>query len=106
MDDRSGTPNDETYDPARAARLEEMLRAFAARIQRLDRSGQLLPSAGELLRAIGDIRTELFHYEVRITYDTPEIAEHRRLVNDAKSGGDDSWTETGWSPDTDEESEW
>jgi hypothetical protein len=30
------------------------------------------------------IRSELFHYEVRSTYDTPEIAESRRIVDDAK----------------------
>jgi hypothetical protein len=71
----------------------------------LDAGDQLLPNAGELMKLIGDVRSELFHYEVRCTYDTPEIADHRRLVDEAKQRDDESWTPTGWSPD-DEESEW
>ena len=45
-------------------------------------------------------------YEVRCTYDTPEIAEHRRLVDEAKQSDDSAWEPTGWSPDDDEEIEW
>jgi len=41
---------------------------------------------------MGDIRSELFHYEVRQTFDSPEVAEHRRIVEDAARG---------WSPDFD-----
>jgi hypothetical protein len=33
---------------------------------------------------MGDVRSELFHYEVRSTYDTPETAEHRRLIDEAR----------------------
>ena len=97
--------DEQTYDDGRAANLEAMLRVLAERIRTLDAHNQLLPNAGELMRLIGDVRSELFHYEVRCTYDTPEIADHRRLVNEAKQRDDESWTPTGWSPD-DEESEW
>lgn len=97
--------HEQTYDDARAANLKAMLRALAERIRMLDAGDQLLPNAGELMRLIGDVRSELFHYEVRCTYDTPEIADHRRLVDEAKQRDDESWTPTGWSPD-DEESEW
>jgi hypothetical protein len=76
--------HDEIYDDARAERLAALLRALAARIQELDRAGQLLRGAPELLRLMGDARSELFHYEVRITYDTPEVAESRRIVEDAQ----------------------
>jgi hypothetical protein len=75
--------HDEVYDDQRAARLAEMLRTLAARIEELDRQGQLLRSGPELLRRMGDVRSELFHYEVRSTYDTPEIADSRRIVDDA-----------------------
>jgi hypothetical protein len=37
---------------------------------------------------MGDLRSELFHYEVRSTYDTPEVAEHRRLVDEALEAPD------------------
>ena len=37
----------------------------------------------ELLRLMGDARSELFHYEVRATYDTPEVADRRRIVDTA-----------------------
>ena len=78
--------HDEVYDHGRAARLVELLRALADRIQELDRQGRLLSDSGvpELLRLMGDARTELFHYEVRSTYDTPEVAESRRIVDEAQ----------------------
>ena len=97
--------DDQTYDEARASNLKAMLRVLAERIRTLDAGDQLLANAGELMRLIGDVRSELFHYEVRCTYDTPEIADHRRVVDEAKQRDDGSWTPTGWSPD-DEESEW
>ena len=55
---------DETYDPERARKLVEMLRALADRIRELDRQGDLLGESSALLRAMGDIRSELFRYEV------------------------------------------
>ena len=80
--------HDEVYDQARADRLAAMLRALAERIQELDRSGQLLRGAAELLRLMGDARSELFHYEVRVTYDTPEVADSRRIVEEASQHPD------------------
>lgn len=99
---------DQTYDEGRARNLEEMLRALAARIQELDTADGLLAGAGELTRLIGDVRSELFHYEVRATYDTPEIAHHRRLVSDATRSPDQpSWQPREWSPEgEDEEPNW
>jgi len=87
-------PHDETYDPERARKLVEMLRALAERIMDLDRQGDLLGESSALLRAMGDIRSELFRYEVRQTFDSPEVAEHRRIVEDAARG---------WSPDAEGE---
>ena len=76
--------HEEVYDDARADRLAEMLRALAERIRDLDRSGQLLRGVPELLRLMGDARSEMFHYEVRSTYDTPEVADSRRIVDEAQ----------------------
>ena len=76
--------HEEVYDDARADRLAEMLRALAERIRELDRTGQLLSGVPELLRLMGDARSEMFHYEVRSTYDTPEVAESRRNVDEAQ----------------------
>ena len=73
------------YDEApRRARLVELLRALAQRIRELDASGELLAAGPELLKLMGDARSELFHYEVRSTYDSPEIAESRRIVEEAQ----------------------
>ncbi len=85
------TPDD-TYDPKRVEQLVEMLRALAQRIMALDADGRLLGESSELLRTLGDIRSELFRYEVRLTFDSPEAAEHRRIVEEASRG---------WSPDAD-----
>lgn len=76
--------HDQTYGPERARRLVALLRSVAARIQELDRDDRLLEAAPELQRLLGNARSELFHYEVRVTYDTPEIAESRRIVEEAE----------------------
>lgn len=88
--------SDETYDPERAKRLVEMLREMAQRLLALDAQGRLLDESAELLRMMGDLRSELFRYEVRLTFDTPETAEHRRIVGEASEG---------WSPDADHDSD-
>lgn len=75
--------SEEVYGPERAQRLVALLRALAERIQELDRTGRLLDAAPELQQLLGNARSELFHYEVRSTYDTPEVAENRRIVEEA-----------------------
>ncbi len=82
---------EEVYGDDRSQRLEEQLREFARLIVELDGQEMLLSDPARLLRLLGDIRSELFHYEVRITYDSPEIARHRRLVDEAKGLSDSSF---------------
>ena len=97
---------DETYGEERARKLEALLRNLAARIVDMDARGELLQQAGELMRLIGDVRSELFHYEVRATYDTPEVAENRRIVAEAADTQDNTWQKTDWKPDEDDEPKW
>jgi hypothetical protein len=79
------TKHDPVYDEDdRKRRLMELLRALAARIQELDAGGGLLGAGPEVLKLMGDARSELFHYEVRCTYDSPEQAESRRIVEQAR----------------------
>jgi hypothetical protein len=109
---KAGTMSDhseEVYGPDRAERLLAMLRALAERIQALDQSGKLLERAPELQKLLGNARSELFHYEVRVTYDTPEIAEDRRIVDeaerrerDAAAGFDDDEDDEPWRRARDE----
>jgi hypothetical protein len=77
------TDHDEIYGERRLTELKNLLRALADRIRELDARDALLEDVPALQRRLGDLRSELFHYEVRATYDTPDIAEHRRLVEDA-----------------------
>jgi len=97
---------EEVYGPERAQRLVAMLRALAERIQALDRAGQLLDRGLELQKLMGNARSELFHYEVRHTYDTPEIAESQRIVEEAKQhardAADDEEDEEPWRRRRDE----
>ena len=97
---------EQTYDDGRARNLEALLRALASRITELDGQGKLLDQAGELMKLLGDVRSELFHYEVRITYDTPEIADNRRIVRDAQNSDESKWQTSEWKPDEDEKPEW
>lgn len=94
--------HDEVYGAGRIEALRRMLRELADRILELDRADRLLQHGPELLRRMGDLRSELFHYEVRSTYDTPEAAEHRRLVEEARQSPDflipDSDDDEPWRP--------
>ena len=80
--------HDEVYGDERVEALRAMIRSLAQRIMELDRAGQLLAQVPELLERLGALRSELFHYEVRSTYDTPEVAEHRKLVEQARETPD------------------
>jgi hypothetical protein len=74
---------EQTYGHERARKLVELLRGLGARIASLKNDADLLAAGPELLKLMGDARSELFHYEVRATYDTPEVAESRRIVDEA-----------------------
>src|SRR5881396_702833 len=104
MADQSNHP-EQTYDEGRARNLEALLRALAARILELDSQGRLLHEAGELMKLTGDVRSELFHYEVRVTYDTPEVAENRRIVSEAEDEKDKEWEKTDWTPGEEDDKE-
>ena len=100
--------SDQTYDDGRARNLEELLRALAEKIRELDGAGRLLANPAELTRLIGDVKSELFHYEVRATYDTPEVADSRRIVNDAikQSEQGSQWPNRSGTEDGEDAPEW
>ena len=102
--------SDQTYDDGRARELERLLRSLAERIRALDAAGRLLANPAELTKLIGDVKSELFHYEVRATYDTPEVAESRRIVNDAikRAEQGETWQEREWTEESggDDAPEW
>ena len=95
--------SEQTYDDGRARNLEALLGALATRIRELEERGLLLHHAGELMRLIGEIRSELFHYEVRATYDTPEVAESRRIVAEAHDPEQTQWQKTEWTPEDEDD---
>ncbi len=76
--------NEQTYGDDRAKKLVELLRGLGARITSIANDADLLAQGPDLIRIMGDARSELFHYEVRATYDTPEAAESRRIVEAAR----------------------
>jgi hypothetical protein len=100
--------SEQTYDDGRARNLEAILRALAERIRELDEQGRLLANASELTKLLGEARSELFHYEVRATYDTPEVAESRRIVNDAIQQAEqrNTWQSSEGTEDGDDAPEW
>jgi hypothetical protein len=100
--------SDQTYNDDRARNLEGLLRALAERIRELDAEGRLLANPAELTRLLGDVKSELFHYEVRATYDTPEVADNRRIVNDAIKHAEQGrqWQSKEWTEEGDETPEW
>lgn len=97
---------DQTYNQERVRALERLLLQLAERIQALAAEGRLLGEAGEVMKLVGDVKSELFHYEVRATYDTPEVAENRRIVEDATRAADPKWEQRNWTPDDEDAREW
>jgi len=97
--------SEQTYDEGRARNLEELLVNLAKRITELHDQQALLRHAGELTKLLGDVRSELFHYEVRATYDTPEVADSRRIVAQAKNSEPAEWGNTEWKPEEEDEEE-
>jgi hypothetical protein len=95
--------SEQTYGEGRARNLEALLRALASRINDLDAQGELLRHAPELMKLLGDVRSELFHYEVRATYDTPEVADSRRIVAEARNPAETTWQKTEWSPEEEDD---
>jgi hypothetical protein len=97
--------SDQTYDDGRARNLEALLVTLASRIQELKEQGALLRHVVELTALVGEVRSELFHYEVRVTYDTPEVAENRRIVAEARNSENADWGHTEWKPEEEDEAE-
>ena len=97
--------SDQTYDDGRARNLEALLVTLASRIQELKEKGVLLRHVVELTALVGEVRSELFHYEVRVTYDTPEVAENRRIVAEARNSETADWGHTEWKPEEEDEGE-
>jgi hypothetical protein len=95
--------NEQIYSDDRARRLVELLRGLGARIAALTSDDELLAAGPELMKTMGDARSELFHFEVRATYDSPQRAESRRIVDEAVSGADTLEFGGGYDPDGDEE---
>ena len=98
--------SEQTYDDGRARTLEQLLRTLAERIRELDAQGRLLANPAELTRLVGDVKSELFHYEVRATYDTPEVAENRRIVSEAQKKEETEWQPNEWKPEEEDDPEW
>ena len=94
--------SDETYDPAQIGRLVDALRELAARITRLDAEGRLLDVTPALLEELWDVRAQLFRYEVRTTFDSPDTAAHRRIVDEARK----SWMPDDTEPGKEEDEGW
>ena len=102
----SESESEQTYGEERARNLERLLRALAERIRELDAGGALLSQTAELMKLIGDVKSELFYYEVRATYDTPEVAESRRIVEQAIERADATFEKTEWNPEREDDPEW
>ena len=100
--------SEQTYDDGRARNLEQLLRALANHIRQLDAEGRLLANPAELTRLVGDVKSELFHYEVRATYDTPAVADSRRIVDDAIKQSEQGiqWQGSEWTEDGESAPEW
>lgn len=79
---------EETYGDDRRRELEALLLRIAERIKTLAAEGKLLQEVPDLMAMLGEARSELFAWEVHHTYDTPEVAESRRIVDEALSDYD------------------
>ena len=83
--------------------LREDLLELADVIRRLDENGELLEAAPQLIKIFGNLRSQLFEYEVRHTGrlfgergDIPEVVEAQRIVNEAARQLEEEEDELWW----------
>ena len=67
-------------------RFQNSADAYGHAVALVGDDAALLAAGPDLLKLMGDVRSELFQYEVRHTYDSPDIAESRRIVREAQGG--------------------
>lgn len=94
-------------------KLRKDLLRLASLIQRLDKEGRLLEGAPRLLKLMGDLRSQIFDYEVRSTGRLlpksevpPEVLEAERIVQDAiqrQTEAEEEWDGTWASEDEEDE---
>lgn len=90
--------------------LRQNLLELADVILRLEEEGDLLQASPQLIKIFGDLRSQLFEYEVRHTRrffsdEPPEVLEAQRIVNEAArrlEEEDEEWWRR-FSADSDEE---
>jgi len=84
---------------------------LAQLIRKLDEEGKLLEAAPRLIHYMGNLRAQLFEYEVRHTgrllprpEDVPEVLEAKRIIEEAARQMEESERQWGgpWSPEGDE----
>lgn len=102
----------EKRDRVDPEKLRKNLLDLADVIRKLDESGTLLESSPKLIRLMGNLRSELFEYEVRCTgrllpkgKEPPEVREAQRIVEEAARQFEEekrSW-ESQWSLDSEED---
>jgi hypothetical protein len=93
--------------------LRENLLELAEVILRLDEDGELLHASPQLIKLFGDLRSQLFEYEVRHTRrffpeELPEVVEAQRIVHEAARRLEEEEDEEWWrrfSAESDDEEE-
>ena len=95
--------------------LREDLLELADVIRRLDENGELLDAGPQLIKIFGNLRSQLFEYEVRHTGrlfgkkdDIPEVVEAQRIVKEAARQLEEEEDELWWhrfSADPEDEDE-
>lgn len=92
--------------------LRQNVLRLAQLIRKLDEEGKLLEASPRLIRYMGNLRAQLFEYEVRHTgrllprpEDVPEVLEAKRIIEEAARQMEESEQQSGrpWSPQDNEE---
>lgn len=104
----------DTNDYVDPEELRQDLLELADVIRRLDEKGELLQATPQLMKIFGNLRSQLFEYEVRHTGrllgqrdEPPEVVEAQRIVNEAArhlDEEDERWWH-GFSTGSDDEGE-
>ncbi len=83
-------------------RLRRNLLRLAQEIVRLEKDGELLHAAPVLIKMMGNLRSQLFEWEVRCTGrllprgEPPEVLEAQRIVEEAARRLEDKEDEEWW----------
>ncbi len=97
---------DQEFEDAAARELRSELRRLADTILDLEARGRLLSDTPRLLKLLGDVRSHVFAWEVRLARPRPDLAPPQRVSGAEAPGESGRVVEEAMQREQEAEQEW